>query len=85
MPDREPYEKPKVTVVDLSNLLDECDRLSKEIDQKFETLRHDLEELIEKIQALDVEWDTLAALVADLVNKYGKAQAICELREEAGR
>lgn len=84
MSDREPYEKPEARLIDLGNLLDECDRMSKEIEEKFATLRGELEELVVKIQSLDLEADRLVDLVQDLVQRHAKAQAIVDLKQEAG-
>jgi hypothetical protein len=82
--EREPYEKPEVTTIDLGNLIDEAQRGYAELSAKIAQLRADTDDAQNEAMMLVGDLATARLELDDIKKKHLVAQTILELQEHAG-
>ena len=83
MSEREPYEKPEVTTIDLGNLIDEAElQIANAVTQASDFSRK-AAGLLDQAQDLQGDIALLQSVLTEVKRKHLVAQTALELREEA--
>ncbi len=82
--EKEPYEKPNVTVIDLGNYIDEAEKDAAALIEQLRNLRNQVEDALGQMAYLTSEITTVHAGIDAAKKKHLVAQTILELQEATG-
>jgi len=78
---KEPYEKPTVTIISISELTGDIERLEGELYRRFSCLADRYEDHLDKLQAFEVELRSCSEGLDDLKQRLNRVRLFAAIQE----